>query len=76
MADCNSMIKMNCKAGDNMTGDSNASILVPKGQCDNIKAGNFAEMNEEVASKIKSKLNMDMMDTTTTKTTTKTKTNY
>lgn len=61
LADCNSMIKMNCKANDNLAGDSHASILVPKGQCDKIKANDFSGMSKEMAKKIKAKLDMSKL---------------
>lgn len=60
-ADCNSMVKMNCKAGSNVDGDANASILVPKGQCDNVKKGDFSGMSSSMASKIKAKLDMNKL---------------
>jgi len=60
-ADCNSMIKMNCKAGTNVDGDADASILVPKGQCDNVKNGDFSGMNAAMATKIKAKLDMNKL---------------
>ena len=57
-ADCNSMIKMNCKVGDNVMGDKHAAILVPKGQCDKIKEGDFNGMSKSDADLIKSKIDM------------------
>ena len=60
-ADCNSLIKMNCKAHDNLAGDAHASILVPKGQCDKIKANDFSGVTKEMAKMIKSKLDTNRL---------------
>jgi hypothetical protein len=57
-ADCNSMMHMNCKMGDNKMGDTHAAILVPKGQCDKVKMGDFSGMTKMEANMIKSKLDM------------------
>lgn len=61
VADCNSMMKMNCKAHDNLAGDANASILVPKGHCDKIKANDFMGMSTDMAKSIKAKLDMNRL---------------
>lgn len=61
-ADCNSMIKMNCTVGDNKADDKHAAILVPKGQCDKVKAGDFSDMTKAEADMIKSKLDMKKLD--------------
>jgi len=41
-------------AGQNKAGDANAWIIVPKGQCAKINAGDFSGVDESIKDKIKS----------------------
>lgn len=50
MADCKS-ITSSC-AGQNEAGDPNAWILVPKGQCAMINAGDFSSVSQSIQDKI------------------------
>ncbi|MFK7967559.1 MAG: DUF2282 domain-containing protein [Rickettsiaceae bacterium] len=49
-ADCAS--KTSSCAGHNKAGDSDAWILVPKGDCDKINKGDFSDISKEIMDKL------------------------
>ena len=61
-ADCSSKVKHDCGTGQNMAGDPDAWIEVPKGQCEKIKVGDFSGLEEKVAKRIKAKLDITIED--------------
>jgi uncharacterized membrane protein len=50
MSDCSS--KTSSCAGHNKAGDSDAWILVPKGDCEKINKGNFSGISKEIKDKL------------------------
>ena len=50
MSDCSS--KTSSCAGHNKAGDSDAWILVPKGDCEKINKGKFSDISKEIKEKL------------------------